>query len=365
MTRRERLERRAELRREWAVKREAKAEASFARAHEIGSHIPMGQPILVGHHSEKGHRADIARIDGAMRAGCESSSMAAHHESKAAGIEQQLARNVFSDDEDAIEQLTAKIAKAEELQEAMKTANKIIRQKPKNEVTEDKLAALADLGLKESRALELFTPDFCGRVGFPSYAITNNGANIRRMQERVKAIAATNTRKQAAEESENGVTIEGDTYVRVTFAEKPDRAVLDSLKAAGFRWGAPSWVGKRESIPDCVKELAGMDPPAVVPPTVPSWETCIAVMQDDFANGRNRLQEISEHQFFEMLGAVPPARHQEGCYVCGEPWSHCMEGTVYYCGFDLGGDRYGMSLMTLQEFDSEIATGKLKAELLN
>lgn len=46
--------------------------------------------------------------------------------------------------------------------------------------------------------------------------------------------------------------IEGNEYVRVTFPEKPDREVLDSLRAAGFRWGAGSWVGRRDAVPASV-----------------------------------------------------------------------------------------------------------------
>lgn len=260
MTRRERLERKAELRREWAQKRTARADAAFSRAHEIGSHIPMGQPILVGHHSERHARADAARIDGAMRAGCESADMAKHHTGKAAGIEQQLERTIFSDDADAVEQLQAKIEKAEKWQETMKAVNGIIRRKPKNEPTPDKLAELVALGIGESVAGKLFTPDFAGRIGFPDYETKNNNTNIRRMKERVASITATTDRKEAAAEAENGVTIEGDTYVRVTFAERPDRDILDALKAAGFCWRAPSWIGRREAIPDCVRDLAGMGP---------------------------------------------------------------------------------------------------------
>ena len=43
-------------------------QTQHARASAIASHIPMGQPILVGHHSEKRHRRDLARIDRAERA---------------------------------------------------------------------------------------------------------------------------------------------------------------------------------------------------------------------------------------------------------------------------------------------------------
>jgi hypothetical protein len=51
--------------------RKANAEAArrLDTAHEIGSHIPFGQPIMVGHHSEKRHRGDIERIDNNMRKG--------------------------------------------------------------------------------------------------------------------------------------------------------------------------------------------------------------------------------------------------------------------------------------------------------
>lgn len=52
----ERAERRLE-------KAQQAAENSLKRAREIGSHIPMGQPILVGHHSEKRHRRDLEKID--------------------------------------------------------------------------------------------------------------------------------------------------------------------------------------------------------------------------------------------------------------------------------------------------------------
>jgi hypothetical protein len=152
-----------------------------------------------------------------MRAGCESSDMAKYHEQKAGGIEQQLERTVFSDDPDAIVQLRAKIADAEKLQERMKAANKIVR-KFRADAHNGRLA-LEQAGFTAGQADRLFTPDFCGEIGFPRYALTNNGANIRRMQERVKQIEDVTARKAAAESSAGGIVIEGGEYVRVTFAE--------------------------------------------------------------------------------------------------------------------------------------------------
>ncbi|MFD9007759.1 DUF3560 domain-containing protein [Streptomyces sp. NPDC059552] len=43
------------------------SEAALAEARRIGSAILFGQPILVGHHSEKRHRAALDRIDSNMR----------------------------------------------------------------------------------------------------------------------------------------------------------------------------------------------------------------------------------------------------------------------------------------------------------
>jgi hypothetical protein len=50
-----------------AGKHEAKSEAAHKRFETISSGIPLGQPILVGHHSEAHHRRDIARIQSAVR----------------------------------------------------------------------------------------------------------------------------------------------------------------------------------------------------------------------------------------------------------------------------------------------------------
>lgn len=41
----------------------------------------------------------------------------------------------------------------------------------------------------------------------------------------------------------------GSDYIRVTFAEKPDRAVLDALRNAGFSWSRGSWYGYRAKLP--------------------------------------------------------------------------------------------------------------------
>lgn len=253
MTRRERLERKAELRREWAQKRKATSEQRFNAARAATAGIPMGQPILVGHHSEKTHRNALKRADNNMRAACESSDMAKHHASKAIGIEQQLANTIFSDDDNAIEALEAKIANLEDKRKRNNAINKIVRAKPKNELTEEKVAKLVKLGLADSSARGMFNPDFCGRVGVPSYENQNMGGVISNAKKRIEEIKRRQERAQAAEDS-GGVHIVGDDYVTVTFAEKPEREILTALKNADFHWSGGSWHGKRASLPAVVSE---------------------------------------------------------------------------------------------------------------
>lgn len=44
---------------------------------------------------------------------------------------------------------------------------------------------------------------------------------------------------------------------RVTFAEKPDRAVIEMLKAAGFYLWNGRWSGRLEKLPSAVADLEG------------------------------------------------------------------------------------------------------------
>ncbi|WP_331745483.1 DUF3560 domain-containing protein [Streptomyces virginiae] len=54
------------------------SKAAHAEARRIGSAIPFGQPVLVGHHSEKRHRAALDRIDSNMRKGIDEGNRAEH-----------------------------------------------------------------------------------------------------------------------------------------------------------------------------------------------------------------------------------------------------------------------------------------------
>lgn len=244
MTYRERKEAKLEKRFDWAASRDAKSAAAFDRARTIADGIPLGQPILVSHHSERHARADQARIEGGMARGVESMQMAELHRSKAAGIQDQLDRSIYSDDPDAPERLTERIASLEAKRTAMKASNAAYKK--------GDAAWAACLGITTEQAAARRMAIEAGyswcRQPHPGYELTNLGANIRRLQERLKTIAARANRTTLAEAG-GGVLIEGETWVRITFAEKPERATLDALKAAGFRWGGGHWIGERAKLP--------------------------------------------------------------------------------------------------------------------
>ncbi|MFH1604884.1 MAG: DUF3560 domain-containing protein [Pseudomonadota bacterium] len=205
--------------------------------------------------TQPGHIPARERVIRAEEKAWEHEKMAQHHESKAAGTERMLANTIFSDDANAIEALREKIAKERAMVERMKAANKIVRKH--KEPTPDAVAALVAQGFTAEQAAKLFEPDFAGRLGFPGYALTNTGANIRRMEGRIVEIERRNNRQAEAEAAPGGVVIKGEQFVNVTFAEKPDREILTALKAAGFRWGGGMWAGYREKIPAAVLALVG------------------------------------------------------------------------------------------------------------
>lgn len=62
----------------YAANAENSAESASNYAHSLVEGIPMGQPILVGHHSERGHRATLKRCDAATRRALNESERAAY-----------------------------------------------------------------------------------------------------------------------------------------------------------------------------------------------------------------------------------------------------------------------------------------------
>ena len=70
----------------YAANAEARAESSARKVSAINSFIPLGQPILVGHHSERRHRRDLLRMEQGMRKSIKESEKAEYFADKATSL---------------------------------------------------------------------------------------------------------------------------------------------------------------------------------------------------------------------------------------------------------------------------------------
>lgn len=237
---RERLEERA-------AKAQAESDSRYQRSHELGEALPFGQPILVGHHSERRHRNHIEKINTNMRKSVEAQDKANYLADRAASVGSS---GIASDDAQAIEKLETKLANLESAQKTMKAVNAIIRKKKLTD--EQKIAQIVESGLlTEDKAKEALEPDFCGRVGFPSYALTNNNATIRNTRKRLEDLKAIHNQESFNDSGDiDGLgweLFEDDGRIQFKFDEKPNEAIRKHLKSNGFNC-SPSrgyaWVRK-------------------------------------------------------------------------------------------------------------------------
>lgn len=230
MNRKERQEARAERYRQYAENAEKRSNAAFNASSAAVENIPLGQPILVGHHSEKAHRRALDRSNSAMMRCVHESEKAAYYRRKAEAVENN--DNIYLGDEDAIERLKVKIANLVALQEQMKGANKIVRASKLSDF--DKIDGLVHLGISRPKAEKMVA----NKILFPGYALTNNNAKINAAKKQL-ARAEALANKEDREYTIDDITIEecySDNRVRIYFPGKPDDEMRTKLKRNGFRW---------------------------------------------------------------------------------------------------------------------------------
>lgn len=234
MTRKERQEARAERYRQYADNADKRATAAFNASDEAVSGIVPGQPILVGHHSEKAHRRAIEKSNDAMCRCVRESEKAAYFRQKAEAVENN--DKIYLGDEDAINRLEEKIIKLSATQEAMKTANKIIRSKKSRE---DKITALKMLGFSEKKSEWAVDNGF----QFPSYQLTNNNAKINAAKKQLEK-ARKMAEKEDREYQARDLTIEecySENRLRIHFPGKPDDGRMRQIKFRGLSLDRRKW----------------------------------------------------------------------------------------------------------------------------
>ena len=155
---------------------------------------------------------------------------------------------------DEVERLTAKAEKLERLQELMKEANKIVRQKISDV---EKVDSLVALGFSEQEANEIMTPNYMGGIGFASFQLTNNLAKIKDTRAKIARHEALASKEDHSEEYEWG-TLEycySDERYRLHFPGKPSAEILAFLKSHGWKWSRANCAWQRQITPGAASNL--------------------------------------------------------------------------------------------------------------
>lgn len=224
---------------ELAAKKQQASNAACDRSSQMAAAIPFGQPILIGHHSERRDRNYRNRIHTIMGQSVKLQETSDYYANKAAGVG---TAGISSDDPSAVHQLQKKLEGLEEAQQRMKDANKIVR---KAITDEEKISGMVALGLSEKAAKEALKPLY-GRPGFAQYQLSNNNAEIRRVKQRIKDLEALASRTGQDEETEAYTYKECKLENRCMFIfeGKPDEQKRNILKGHGFKWSPTrgAWV---------------------------------------------------------------------------------------------------------------------------
>lgn len=145
-----------------------------------------------------------------------------------------------------VERLQEKLDDLNRAQEMMKSANKIIRNNKLAEI--EKVDELVALGYNEQTALQIMEPDYCGRIGFPSYSLSNNLAKIKDTEAKIKRHTAMATMQDEVKTYQWGeLHIDySDERYRFVFDGKPAQEIIDLMKSNAFKWSRANGAWQRQ-----------------------------------------------------------------------------------------------------------------------
>jgi len=202
----ERREAKKDRYQELSDKNKKKSEDGFDQAHKMADVIPMGQPILVGHHSEQRDRNYRAKINRKYEKSFEDGKKSEYYKDKVKTIENNYA--ISQDDPEAIKRYKEKIQGLIESRE-------------------------------ETKRLKIIQRDYSfSKEDMRSVHLTSLGAEIRRCKKKIEDLQALDKVK-AEEWKNNNITLEvnkDENRIMLYFPGKPDEEIRTKLKRHGFRW---------------------------------------------------------------------------------------------------------------------------------
>jgi len=235
-----RQEARRERMRNKAARLRAEAERRHATSDDLGR-VMQGQPILVGHHSEKRHRRDIEKMHTNTRKAIEATDEAKRLEAAAARVG---SGGISSDDPGAVAKLQAGLATMERQRDQAKQINAYWRKHSTlrgfPDMRDDTAARIDATMQSQQEPGAPWVPD--KHKVYPGYFFQNLGANIRRVRDRIKELES----RPDPETASPTPAIEGPGY-KITehpeenriwweFDTKPDRPTCQLMRRYGWRW---------------------------------------------------------------------------------------------------------------------------------
>ena len=173
---------------------------------------------------------------------------------------------ISADDSQAVAKLESKLASLESSQERMKAVNAYYRK-------HKTLDGCPDISEDVARKLK------SGMAGswhyedkpYPSWALSNNNAEIRRVKERIASLTRQKEVGYTGWDFDGG-RVEANTAdnrLQIFFEDKPDEETHSSLKSNGFRWAPSAGAWQRQlndnailaaGRVDCIRPLTGESP---------------------------------------------------------------------------------------------------------
>ncbi len=173
---------------------------------------------------------------------------------------------ISADDPQAIQKLEAKLEKLQAAQDTMKAVNAYYRK-------HKTLDGCPNLSAERIEAMkgEMSSQWHIEDKPYPSWALSNNNAEIRRIKGRIAELTKKQETAYAGWEFDGG-TVEAnkeDNRLQIYFEEKPDEKTRETLKENGFRWSPKAGAWQRQLNDNaiyaadrlsCIKPLSGKSP---------------------------------------------------------------------------------------------------------
>lgn len=234
----------------------ANSNAARSSAVALAGTIPLGQPILVGHHSEKRARRDLERIQAGHRKAAEEADKAKRLARRAASVG---GAGISQDDPEAVTKIKDKIAKLERWNETAKQVNKDLRAGRKlaggKGNNDDRGAELIQAGIDhalknvpEEHAAQ--ARSLLDRMAF-AYPwppkLGTKTPEIRRLKDRIQGLENLNAETKETDLGHGVTMIDNveDNRLQLDFPGKPSAEVRQALKRNGFKWSRAAGVWQR------------------------------------------------------------------------------------------------------------------------